>query len=82
MLNPWFADERKAMIEQWIESQDTELKIDIVTIEDINDPPNWVEHAKQFHGEGVLVSSDEMTLSCIISQILGQYILLFKIEKT
>ena len=62
MLNPWFADERKAMIEQWIESQDAGLKIDIVTIEDINDPPNWVEHAKQFHGEGVLVSSDEMTL--------------------
>ena len=38
MLNPWFADERKAMIEQWIESQDAGLKIDIVTIEDINDP--------------------------------------------
>jgi len=62
MLNPWFADERKAMIGKWIESEDSDCNIAIVTIEDINDPPNWVNHAKQIHGEGILVTSDDKTL--------------------
>ena len=30
-------------------------------IEDINDPPNWVEHASKHHGTGTLVTSDEDT---------------------
>ena len=30
-------------------------------INDINDPPNWVEHAKKFHGNGILVTSDKQT---------------------
>ena len=33
----------------------------IVQVPDINDPPNWVEHAKGFHGHGTLVTSDEET---------------------
>ena len=32
-----------------------------IGIEDINDPPNWVSHATEFHGVGVLVTSDEAT---------------------
>ena len=31
--------------------------VDIVAIEDINDPPNWVEHASNHHGKGTLVTS-------------------------
>ena len=30
-------------------------------VEDINDPPNWVEHASKSHGQGILVTSDEET---------------------
>jgi hypothetical protein len=33
----------------------------LCTIEDINDPPNWVDHARQHHGEGTLVTSDAAT---------------------
>ena len=55
--NPWTADEREEMIRQWLGDREAE----IVQIPDINDPPNWVEHATQYHGEGVLVTSDEQT---------------------
>ena len=57
MDNPWNADEREAMIRGWL--GDRQAKI--VKIPDINDPPNWVEHAKKFHGEGILVTSDAST---------------------
>ena len=57
MNNPWTADEREEMIRQWLGDREAE----IVQIPDINDPPNWVEHATQYHGEGVLVTSDEQT---------------------
>lgn len=53
--NPWTGEERKEMIESW--SKDVE----VVLIDDINDPPNWVEHASNFHGEGTLVTSDKDT---------------------
>ena len=36
-------------------------RITIVGIEDINDPPNWVEHASKTHGVGTLVTSDKGT---------------------
>ncbi|MBG45137.1 MAG: hypothetical protein CMB76_01300 [Euryarchaeota archaeon] len=57
MNNPWDADEREGMIRAWLDGREAK----IVQIPDINDPPNWVEHATKFHGEGVLVTSDEST---------------------
>ena len=57
MSNPWNADEREAMIRAWLDGREAK----IIQIPDINDPPNWVEHATKFHGEGVLVTSDEST---------------------
>ena len=53
--NPWTGDERKEMIESWSSA------VEVVLIDDINDSPNWVEHATKFHGEGTLVTSDEKT---------------------
>lgn len=58
LQNPWSAEEREAMIRAWLDTRQAK----IVQIPDINDPPNWVEHAREFHGEGVLVSSDDATL--------------------
>jgi nicotinamide mononucleotide adenylyltransferase len=46
------------MILYWL---DNEANIDakIVSIPDIEDPPNWVSHAERYHGEsGVFFSSD------------------------
>ena len=59
MDNPWSADEREDMIRSWLDGRDAK----IVQIPDINDPPNWVEHATKYHGEGTLVTSDESTSS-------------------
>ena len=53
--NPWTGEERKQMVESWND------RVQVVLIDDINDPPNWVEHATKFHGEGVLVTSDKQT---------------------
>ena len=58
--NPWTADERQAMVEAWADSEDLTLKV--VQIDDINDPPRWVEHATQTHGTGTLVTSDGPTM--------------------
>lgn len=55
--NPWNASEREEMIRSWLGDRDAK----IVLIPDINDPPNWVEHASSYHGEGTLVTSDEFT---------------------
>ena len=55
--NPWNASEREEMIRSWLGDRDAK----IVLIPDINDPPNWVEHASSYHGEGTLVTSDEST---------------------
>ena len=47
-----------SMILYWL---DNEANIDakIVSIPDIEDPPNWVSHAERYHGEsGVFFSSD------------------------
>ncbi|MEJ6562793.1 MAG: adenylyltransferase/cytidyltransferase family protein [Euryarchaeota archaeon] len=57
--NPWSAADRTAMVVAWAES--TGHNVEVCTIEDINDPPNWVEHARKHHGEGILVTSDEAT---------------------
>ena len=53
--NPWTGEERKQMVEAWND------QVEVVLIDDINDPPNWVEHATKFHGEGILVTSDKQT---------------------
>lgn len=57
--NPWTADERQSMVEAW--AADTGNAVTVVCIDDINDPPNWVEHATKSHGEGTLVTSDGPT---------------------
>ena len=57
--NPWTAEERQAMIQAWATQADAE--IEIVAIEDINDPPNWVSHAEKIHGKGILVTTDQAT---------------------
>ena len=56
--NPFSFEERKNMIQQWIDANGHTENVDIVGIEDINDPPNWVEHASNHHGKGTLVTSD------------------------
>lgn len=57
--NPWTFAEREAMIRSWAEAENVALEV--VGIEDINDPQNWVKHATTIHGDGVLVTSDEPT---------------------
>ncbi len=57
--NPWTAEERQAMVEAWAASSGH--SVNVVHLEDINDPPNWVEHAAKAHGEGTLVTSDGPT---------------------
>ena len=57
--NPWNLEERTEMLNSWLLEQDKSAKI--VGINDINDPPNWVKHATDYHGNGVLVTSDEAT---------------------
>ena len=53
--NPFSGDERAEMITGWVGQKN----LKIVQIDDLNDPPNWVEHAIKFHGEGTMVTSDE-----------------------
>jgi nicotinamide-nucleotide adenylyltransferase len=57
--NPWTADERRTMVEAWAAANGK--TVTVVCIDDINDPPNWVEHATKTHGEGTLVTSDGPT---------------------
>ena len=57
--NPWTLDERTEMVKSWLTEQNKSATI--VGINDINDPPNWVNHASESHGEGILVTSDEAT---------------------
>ena len=57
--NPWTLEERTEMVNAWLAEQNKSATI--VGINDINDPPNWVEHATQYHGEGILVTSDLAT---------------------
>lgn len=60
--NPWTWQERKQMICCWLETNHPSIEVDIVAVPDINDPPNWVKHAEQYHGEaGVLFTSDRPT---------------------
>lgn len=56
--NPFSVQERTDMINSWCTSNGHQERIEIVGIEDLNDPPNWVEYATNHHGEGTLVTSD------------------------
>lgn len=58
LQNPWSADERTAMVESWL-SESRIQDVTIVPMPDIDDPPNWVAHAEQYHGSaGVFFTSD------------------------
>ena len=57
--NPWTLEERTAMVNSWLDEHNKSATI--IGINDIDDPPNWVKHATEFHGQGVLVTSDEAT---------------------
>ena len=58
LKNPWSAEERSAMIEAWLSEMDIH-NVDIVSIPDIDDPLNWVNHAAKYHGSaGVFFTSD------------------------
>jgi len=58
LQNPWSADERTAMVESWL-SESGIQNVKIASIPDIDDPPNWVAHAEQYHGSaGVFFTSD------------------------
>jgi nicotinamide-nucleotide adenylyltransferase len=59
--NPFSFKERQSMIEAWVTEKSLSERITIVGIEDINDPPNWVEHALSTHGIGTLITSDKPT---------------------
>ena len=58
LQNPWTADERSAMVEAWLSKSGIQ-DVQIVSIPDIEDPPNWVAHAEMYHGTaGTLFTSD------------------------
>ncbi len=58
LQNPWSAEERSEMIQSWVSEMDIQNVL-IVSIPDIEDPPNWVSHAEQYHGPaGVFFTSD------------------------
>ena len=58
MENPWSSAERIAMLNTWLETQGID-DVSMVTVPDIEDPPNWVTHAERYHGTaGVFFTSD------------------------
>jgi cytidyltransferase-like protein len=58
MENPWSSAERIAMLNVWLEAESIE-DVSIVSVPDIEDPPNWVVHAEMYHGAaGVFFTSD------------------------
>ena len=58
LRNPWTQEERSQMIETWCKSAHI-VNFQICSIPDIEDPPNWVTHASQYHGQaGALVTTD------------------------
>ena len=50
------------LCEAWAEDEGLIERLHFVHIPDINDPPNWVEHAEMYHGlSGVIHTSDAPT---------------------
>ena len=61
LKNPWSDSERIEMILFWLDNE-VNFEATIVSIPDIEDPPNWVSHAERYHGKkGVFFSSDSST---------------------
>ena len=61
LKNPWSDSERIEMILFWLDNE-VNFEASIVSIPDIEDPPNWVSHAERYHGkQGVFFSSDSST---------------------
>lgn len=61
LKNPWSDLERIEMILFWLDNE-VNFEASIVSIPDIEDPPNWVSHAERYHGkQGVFFSSDSST---------------------
>jgi nicotinamide-nucleotide adenylyltransferase len=61
LKNPWSDSERIEMILFWLDNE-VNFEATIVSIPDIEDPPNWVSHAERYHGkQGVFFSSDTST---------------------
>ena len=57
LTNPWSDKERIDMISSWLNQ--VNIEANIVSIPDIEDPPNWVSHAEKYHGKsGIFFSSD------------------------
>ena len=60
LSNPWDAIEREKMLEASLKELD--FNAEIVGIPDIDNPPEWVNHAEDYHGKsGVLITSDQAT---------------------
>jgi nicotinamide-nucleotide adenylyltransferase len=69
LQNPWSYNERAEMISSWLRNEEN-IDAIIVSIPDIDDPPNWVSHAEAYHGHsGVFFSSDDY--SCKLYQDSG-----------
>lgn len=59
MENPWSSEEREAMLTVWLENAGGFENARVVSIPDIDDPPNWVSHAEKYHGSaGIFFTSD------------------------
>ena len=64
LANPWSAEEREQMVRAWVAAKapHEEARVEVVAIPDIDDPPNWVEHASRYHGgPGIMFTSDAPT---------------------
>ena len=60
LSNPWDAMEREKMLKASLRELDFDAEI--VGIPDIDNPPEWVNHAEAYHGpQGVLITSDQAT---------------------
>lgn len=62
--NPWTANEREQMIRAWLDKNQASnsKNAEIIQVPDLNDPPNYVKHAEQFHGAaGSIFTSDQDT---------------------
>ena len=62
--NPWTANEREQMIRAWLDKNQASnsKNAEIVQVPDLNDPPNYVKYAEQFHGAaGSIFTSDQDT---------------------
>jgi len=66
LRNPWSASERSEMISHWLMNE-AGFDAIIVSIPDIEDPPNWVNHAEKYHGRaGIFFSSDQYSCDLYI----------------